>query len=173
MSTLASYNFSSLTAAQTALASLNVLLKIFPRLFTGHSDKVGIVVLDSEKQKLSTILLFFMTNNLDLAGLNFILTHAISFSRLRRIYLLPITDVVVTVRSSIYALIEGWHTPVFIIGPQHLISANYTIIFMARVKRVAESVQPVMISLSLESMPVRNYYPRGDSYLKVIIIAHD
>ena len=37
-------------------------------LFTGHFDKMGIVVSDSEKRKLSAVLLFFMTNDLDLAG---------------------------------------------------------------------------------------------------------
>ena len=89
-----------------------------------------------------------MTNDLDLAGLNVFQAHAISFSRLRRIHLLSITDVVVTVRSSINDFIGGWRTPVFIIGPRHSISADFTIIFMARVKRKAESVQPVMVHLS-------------------------
>ena len=46
-----------------------------------------------------------------------------------------------------YALIGGWRTPIFIIGPRHLISADFTNIFMARVKRVADSVLPVMIPL--------------------------
>ena len=127
---------------------LQVTYRGLDRLFTGHSDKVGIIVPAIEKRNLSAVLPFFMTNNLDLAGLNFILAHTISFSRLRRIDLLPITDVVVTIRSSMYALIGGWRTPVFIIGPQHSISADFTIIFMAGVKRVADSMQPVMIPLS-------------------------
>ena len=148
LSTLVNHNSRSPTAARTALVSLSVVSKIFPRLFTGHSYKVGIIVPAIEKRNLSAVLPFFMTNDLDLAGLNFILAHAISFSRLRRIHLLPMTDVVVTVRSSMYALIGGWRTPVFIIGPRHSISADFTIIFMARVKRVADSVQPVMIPLS-------------------------
>ena len=139
MSTLASHNLRSLSVAQTALVSLNVMLKIFPMFFTGYSDKLDFIVLDSENRKLSAVLPFFMTNGLDLACLNFILDYAISFSRLCRIHLLPITDVVVTVRSSIYALIGVWHTPVFIMGPRNSISAGFTIIFMARVKSVAES----------------------------------
>ena len=146
--TLVSHNSRSPTAARTALMSLNVLLKIFPRLFTGLSDQVGIVVPESKKRKLSAVLPIFMTNDLDFAGLNFILTlDFISFSRLRRIHQIPITDVVVTVRSSIFALIGGWCTFVFIIGPGHANSADFTIIFMARVKRVTESVEPVMIPL--------------------------
>ena len=116
-STLASHNSRLPTTAQTVLVSLNIMLKIFPRLFTGHSDKVGNTGPDTEKQKLSVVLPFFITNDLDLAGLNFILTHAISFSRLHRIHLLPITDVVLKVRLYIYVLIRGWQTPVFIIGP--------------------------------------------------------
>ena len=135
-------------AYRTALVSLSVVLKIFPRLFTGHSVKVGIIVPAIEKRNLSAVLSFFMTNDLDLAGLSFILAHAISFSRLRRIYLFPITDVVVIVRSSMYALIGSWRSPVFIIGPRYSTSADFTIIIMARVKRVADSVQPVMIPLS-------------------------
>ena len=87
-------------------------------------------------------------NNLDLAGLKFILTKAISFSRLCKIHLLSVTEDVMKVRSSIYTLISGWHTPVFIIGPQLLTSANLITIFVARVKRVAEIIQPVMIHLS-------------------------
>ena len=145
LSTLVSHNSRSPIAARTALVSLSVVSKIFPRLFMGHSVKVGIIVPAIEKRNLSAVLPFFMMNDLDLAGLNFILAHAISFSRLRRIHLLPMTDVVVTVRSSMYVLIGGWRTPVFIIGPWHSISAD---LFIARVKRVTDSVQPVMIPLS-------------------------
>ena len=104
LSSLTSHKSRSPTVARTALVSLNVMLKIFPRLFTGHSDKVGIIVPYCKIGKLSVVLPFFMTNELDLAGLDFILALAVSFSRLRRIHQLPITDVVVTVRSSIYAL---------------------------------------------------------------------
>ena len=135
LSTLASHNSRSPTTARKALVSLSVVLKIFPRLFTGQSDKVGIFVPAIEKRNLSAVLSFFMTNNLDLAGLNFILAHSISFSRLRRVHLLPITDIVVTVRSSMNAVIGGWRTPVFIIGPRHSMSAVFTIIFMTRVKK--------------------------------------
>ena len=139
MSTLVNHSSRSPTAARTSLVSLGVVSKIFPWLFTGHSDKVGIIVPAIEKRNLSAVLHFFMTNDLDFAGLNFILAHAISFSGLCRIHLLPITDVVITVKSSMYALIGGWCTPVFIIGPRHSISADVTILFMASVKRVADS----------------------------------
>ena len=101
-----------------------------------------------------------MMNNLNLAGLNFILAHAISFSRMHRIHLLPITNIVVTVRSSVYALIRGWCTSVFIISPQHSIYGQGK---ESSWECTASNDTP------LKSMPVGNYLPRGDSHLKIII----
>lgn len=57
-------------------------------------------------------------------------------------------DVVVTVKSSMKALIGGWRTPVFVKGPLHSTSADLTIMFMARAKRMTEMVQPVIMSFS-------------------------
>lgn len=36
----------------------------------------------------------------------------------------------------------------FVLGPLHFISADFATMFMARAKRVAEMVQPVMIPFS-------------------------
>ena len=88
LSTLACHNSRLPTMAWTALVSLSVMLKIFPRIFMGHSNKVGIIVPAIGKLNLSTILPFFMMNDLNLVGLNFIFAHVISFSRLHRIHLM-------------------------------------------------------------------------------------
>ena len=61
-------------------ASLRLLSKNFPKLFTGCSEMVGIGVPAIEKRNLSATLPFFKTKDLDFAGLNDILAHPISFS---------------------------------------------------------------------------------------------
>lgn len=55
------------------------------------------------------------------------------------------TDVVVTVRSSIKALIGRWHTPDFVKGRLDSTSADLTIMFMARANSVTEMIQPEII----------------------------
>ena len=58
------------------------------------------------------------------------------------------TDDVVTVISSMYALNGGSRIPDFTLGPRHSTSADLIIIFIAREKRVAYIVHPVIIPLS-------------------------
>ena len=76
-------------------------LKTLPRLFTGFSIRDGMVSPAIENLNLSSTFPFFKINDLDLEGLKLILAHAICFSKPRKIHLHPVTDDVVTVRSSI------------------------------------------------------------------------
>ena len=98
------------------LASLRLASKTFPKLFTGCSEIDGIVSPASVKRNLSTTRPFFSTNDLDLLGLKLILAHAMSFSRPWRIHLVPGTEDVVMVRSSIKALIGGCLVPDLSLG---------------------------------------------------------
>lgn len=65
-----------------------------------------------------------------------------------KIHLLPGTDGVVTVRSSIKARNEGNCTPDFVSGSRHSTSADLTSIIMDRTKRITDIVQPVIIPFS-------------------------
>lgn len=87
--------------------SFKELLKIFPRLFMGFSFNMRMVVLDIENLKLSAICPFLIKNDLNLACMKLIFTQATSFSTFHRIYLLPMTNDVAMVVSSIYTLIIG------------------------------------------------------------------
>lgn len=82
-------------------------LKTFLRLFTGISVTDGIRFSPSLKQNLSVTLPLFRTKDRDFAGLKLICAHDMSFSNPWRIHLAPDTDVVVSVRSSMKALIDG------------------------------------------------------------------
>ena len=62
---------------------------------------VGMTVPEMEKRNLSFTFSLFSTMDLDLEGLKIILAQVMSLSSLCRIHLLPGTDVVVMVRSSI------------------------------------------------------------------------
>lgn len=73
--------------------------KSFPKLLTGCSDNVGMIVSEIVKRNLTTFP-FFSTKDLDFDGLKLILAHEMSFSSPCKIHLLPGTDDVVTVRSS-------------------------------------------------------------------------
>jgi len=77
-------------------------------------------------------------------SLKIIRAQVISSSRPFKIHLLPGTDVIVTVRSSIKALMDGCLTLDLVSGPLHSTSAAFTSMFMAREKRITEMV-PVMI----------------------------
>jgi len=66
-----------------------------------------------------------------------------SFSGPWKNHLLPGTDVVVTVRSSTKAYIGVCYTPDLIKGPLHL--PDFTIMFIARAKRITEVVQPAFL----------------------------
>lgn len=128
--------------------SLRLQSKYFPRLFTGRSVMDGMVAPDREKRNLSTISPLLTTSEFDFTGLKLIFAQVMSFSRPWRIHPLPGTDVVVTVRSSLKALIGGSCIPVFIKGRLHSTSADLTIIFMARAKKMTELVQPVIMPFS-------------------------
>lgn len=65
-----------------------------------------------------------------------------------KIHLLPGTDGVVTVRSSLKARIGGNCTPDFVSGSRHSTSADLTSIIMDRTKRITDIVQPVIIPFS-------------------------
>ena len=70
----------SLLVCCTDAASFRELLKILPRLLTGFSVTVGILVPLNVKWKLSATLPFFRTKDLDFAGLKLILAHVMSCS---------------------------------------------------------------------------------------------
>ena len=107
LSTATSQVSSSLLVAWSAKVSFRVPSKTFPRLFTGFSKMDGIWTPPSEKRNLSVTFPFFTTRERDLAGLKPIRAQLMSLSRPWRIHLQPGTDVVVTVRSSIKALMGG------------------------------------------------------------------
>lgn len=77
-----------------------------------------------------------------------LLAQLMSFSSPWNIHLLPETDVVVTVGSSMKALIGGCRTPDLIKGPLHSTSADLKIMFMVRAKRMTEMVQHVIMPFS-------------------------
>lgn len=80
------------------------------------------------KRNLSVTMPVFTTRDLDLAGLNPIPAHQISFSILRRIHLHHGADSVVTDRSSINDLIGGWRV------------TDLTSMFIAKANKVTEMV---------------------------------
>ena len=120
-----------------ATVSFRLESKSFPKLLTGCSVMDGMTVPEIENLNVP----FFNTMNLDLEGLKLILAQVMSFSSPCRIHLLLGTDVVVMVRSSMYALIRGCHTPDLVRGPLQSTSADLTTMF----KRTTEMVQPVII----------------------------
>lgn len=71
-----------------------------------------------------------------------------SFSNPWRTHLPPATDDVVTVRSSIKALMGYCMSPDLDRGPLHSFSAVVATMFIARVKRITEIVHPVIIPFS-------------------------
>ena len=102
----------------------------------------------SLKRNLSVTFPFFRTRDLDFAGLKLMRTHAMMLSNPWRIHLAPGTAVVVTVRSSMKALMGGCLTPDLLRGPLHSGSAALTSMFIASAKRVTEMVQPVIMPTS-------------------------
>lgn len=88
---------------------------------------------------------FFSTIALDLTGLKLILSQEMSFSRSWNIHLPPGTDVVLTVRLFIKALIGGCQMPELDRGPLHSASADLVAMFMARPKRLTEMAHLVII----------------------------
>ncbi len=84
-----------------AAESFRLESKSFPKLLTGCSVMVGMTVPETEKWNLSTTFPFFSTMDLDLEGLKLILAQVMTLSSPCRIHLLPGTDVVVMVRTSI------------------------------------------------------------------------
>ena len=93
------------------MVSFRLLLRVLPKLLIDFSLRVGIFVPATENLYLSVTLPLLITSDLDLAGLNCILAHSIFLSRPFKSYLPPVTDFIVTVRSSMYALIGGCSTP--------------------------------------------------------------
>lgn len=94
------------------------------------------------KQNRSIIFSFFKTNELDFAGLTLILAHEMSLLTPWRSH--PGTDVVVTLRSSMNALIRGCQEPDLENGLLHSTSTDFTSKFMANANRDTEIVPPVM-----------------------------
>lgn len=119
-----------------------------PRLLTGFSVTDGIAVPSTKKRNLSASFPFFRTIALDLVGLKLILAQEMRFSRPWSIHLAPGADVVVTVRSSIKALMGGCRVPDLDRGPLHSVSAALTTMFMATAKRLTEIVHPVIMPFS-------------------------
>lgn len=121
--------------------SLSVLLKMFPKLFTGFLYTDGIRTPPKEKQCLSDTLSFLRTKVLDLAVLKVILALEMSHRHLG-------TGVVVTVSLSMKALIGGWRVLDLDRGLLHSTSADLTSMIMAKANRVTDMVQPVIMPFS-------------------------
>ena len=109
---------------------------------------VGMAVPVMVNRNLSSTFPFFSTIDLDLMGLKRIRAHPTSFSSPFRIHRQPGTDSVMTVRSSINALMGGCRCPEFERGPLDSGSADLVSMFMARENSVTEIVHPVMIPIS-------------------------
>ncbi|KAJ3585730.1 hypothetical protein NHX12_014449, partial [Muraenolepis orangiensis] len=75
-------------------------------------------------RNLSTTFPFLSTIDLDLVGLKRIRAHSTSYSSPFRIHRQPGTDSVMTVRSSMNALMGGCRCPEFVRGPLHSGSAD-------------------------------------------------
>ncbi|XP_061880329.1 zinc finger protein 569-like [Entelurus aequoreus] len=121
--------------------------KILPKLLTGLSEIVGMAVLVMLKRNLSSTFPFFSTIDLDLAGLKCIRAHSTNFSSPFRIQQQPGTDSVVTVRSSMNALMGGCLCPEFVRGPLHSGSADLVSMFMASENSVTEIASlPLLLS---------------------------
>ncbi|KAJ3614714.1 hypothetical protein NHX12_018285 [Muraenolepis orangiensis] len=108
----------------------------------------GMAVSAMLNRNLSTTFPFLSTIDLDLAGLKRIRAHSTSSSSPFRIHPQPGTDSVMTVRSSMNALMGGCRCPEFVRGPLHSGSADLVSMFMARENNVTEIVHPVMIPIS-------------------------
>lgn len=117
---------SSLMVAWIATTSLKLQSKSLPSLLTGFS------VMDEIVHHFP----LFNAMNLDLADLKLIIDKEISYSRLGRTHLPPGTDDVVTVKSSIKALMRGCWMPDLGRGHLHSFSAALTFMLMARVRRI-------------------------------------
>ncbi|XP_029985493.1 glutamyl aminopeptidase [Sphaeramia orbicularis] len=148
LSIAVSHDVSSALVCWSASESLKEQLKTLPRLLTGFSIIVGIGVPPMVKRKWSATLPFFRTRDLDLVGLKLILAQEMSRSSPWRSHLQPGTEVAITVRSSINALMGGCRVPDLDKGPLHSTSADFTIMFIAREKSGTEIVQPVIIPFS-------------------------
>ena len=109
----------SLVALMEA-ASFKEQSKVFPRLFKGFSVTDGRRVPPRSKWNRSNTFPLFRTKDLDFSS-----AQVVSLSKPRRIHLHPGTDNVVTVRSSMNALI-GWRLPDLVLGPLHSGSADLT-----------------------------------------------
>lgn len=123
--------------------SLRLLSKTLQRLVTGFSVIDCINTPSTEKLNLYTTFPLFKIMDLDFVGLKLILD----------IHLLP-TDVVVTVKSSMKALMGGCWILNLDRRPLHSISAAFTNIFMAKVTIPFLSQFDVMlpdVTLSLKS----------------------
>lgn len=83
------------------LQSLWLASKIFPKLSVSLLLMNGMVSPDRVKRYFSCTRPFFSTNDLDLLALKLIRPHVMSFSRPWRILLVPATDAVVMVRTSV------------------------------------------------------------------------
>ena len=81
---------------------------------------------------------FFTTRGLDFAGFKFIWAQLKRRSRPWRIRLQPGTDVIVTVRSSINALIGGCRISELVSWPLHSTSADFTNISIAKANNITE-----------------------------------
>lgn len=102
---------------------------------------------------------FFRTRDQDWAGLKLILAQEMSRSSPWRSHLHPGTDIVITVKSSIKALIGGCWVPDLDLSPLHSTSADLTIMFMAGEKRVTKTIQPVIIPFSRQCQAVKYLKP--------------
>lgn len=84
------------------------------------------------KQNLSTVFPLFTTRDLDFAGLKIICAQVTSFCDPFRFHLLHGTDVVVTDRLSMKAMIGGCRMADMVSGSLHSTSADFTSMIMAR-----------------------------------------
>ncbi len=148
LSTAVSQVPNSLLDAWSTAVSLNVQSEILPRLLTGFLPTGGIWTPLRGRQKSSVTFPFLTTRDQYLAGLKSMRAQLMRHSKPSGIHLQPGADVVVTVRSSIYALVGGCHVPDLVSGPLHSTFADFTNIFMAKANNITEMVHPVIMPFS-------------------------
>lgn len=123
-------------------------------------------------RKLSSTFPFLSTKDLDLAGLKHIWAHSTIFLSPCRIQRQPGTDSVLTLRSSVNALMGGWYWADVVLGSLHSGSADWISTSMAREKSFAEMVHPMMMPTSTQCL-LDVIPPRRDPHPEVAVVIGD
>lgn len=120
----------------------------FPRLLIGFPWMFGITSPWTSSLNLPVVLPFWITSLLDFLGLKTFFAHVAIRSSSSRTHLACSWVGVITVRSSINALIAGcWH-PAAVFGPLDFVLAAEMIRFIPMMNKMGEIVHPVTIPFS-------------------------